>query len=169
MNSKQIVDDIDFVSKYEDINILINEDDGLVIKLYTIYNVFDILKYMFSQDKHIYDIEDLETIYKCVYNDMSRDVMHRYESRKRLLINPNACINFVSNVTFLISISKDYFKNKIILNTESESEEETIEPEKEVANKIVTKLDQIVNVLQYKPLQVIILSITISLIIKHLL
>jgi hypothetical protein len=161
MNSKQIVDDIDFVSKYEDINILIDEHDGLVIKLYTIYNVFDILKYMFSQDKDTYDIEDLETIYKCVYNDMSREVMHRYESRKRLLINHNACINFADNVTFLISISKDYFKKKIILNTESQSEEETIDPKKEIVNKTITILDHVTNVFQYKPFQVLILSLVI--------
>ena len=127
MNTKQIVDDIDFVKKYKDYDVLINEPEYVVRKLFTIYNVFDILKYMFSESKSEYNIEDLESLYTMVYNDISREVQRRYEERRLLLINQKAGTNYEDNVNYLIELNKKHYMNMQILSSENESEEESEE------------------------------------------
>ena len=87
-------------------------------------------------------------------------MIHRYQAQMRLSINPKAIELFDSNILYLINISQEHYKKKIILQ-DSDTEEETIDPEKEIVNKTITILDDITNVIQYKPFQILILSLVI--------
>lgn len=160
MNSKRIMDDIEFVKKYSDRNLLIGEPDFEMRRLFTIYNTVDILVQMHKHIKSKFDIDDMSTMYELIYNNMATEMIHRYQARKRLLINPDSVKLYDSNILYLINISQEHYKKKIILQ-DSDTEEETIDPEKEIVNKTITILDDITNVIQYKPFQILILSLVI--------
>lgn len=128
MDNEQIVYDMHFVEKYKEYEVLINEPEFHVRKLFTIYNTFDILKYMFENNRQEYNINELSLLYNSVYCNMAREVLMRYESRRLLLINQKAGENYSDNITFLKNLcnKQKQIPYEVNLFSDSDSEEEIL-------------------------------------------
>ena len=145
MDNEQIVYDMDFVEKYKEYEVLINEPEFYVRKLYTIYNTFDILKYMFENNRQEYNIEELSLLYNSVYCKMSREVLMRYESRRLLLINQKANDNYEDNITFLKDLCNKHKQiiDQVKLLPESDSDEEEILIKKKEPETIIEEIKKV--------------------------
>jgi len=120
MDNKQIINDMAFVEKYKEYEVLFNEPETSVIRLYAIYNTFDAIRYMYENPKANCNIDDLLMIYITVYDNMKREITLRYHARRILLINNKACENYSDNITFLKNL---WDKHKKTIEEESKKVE----------------------------------------------
>jgi hypothetical protein len=160
MNSKRIIDDLDFVEENREINTRNNMSDDEAYKLrklYTIYLTIYDMYYFYVFTSHYCNFNDLETEYKRSYNKNAIEMI------KKTDINPILIHNYAYHMESLKRTVKLHYDKNI--SDRTKETDNNIEPETkpltEEVKPTIPKIIEIHTEQKYDKFFMIIISISI--------